>query len=106
MLPSGGDRLFSGGAENDGAWWIWGSMVTKTGDAAGSSVAGSGKNGIDWKAWDIRLLSRGGSTFGYMLPLFAIVCHKHGPKAAKALFSASTVTLAKCASFWIIKVTG
>ncbi|OIT38248.1 hypothetical protein A4A49_56945 [Nicotiana attenuata] len=100
MLPSGGDKLFSGGAENDGAWWIRGSMVTKIGDAAEC-----GKNGIDWKAWDIRLLSRGRSMFGCMLSLFVIVCHRHGPKIAKALFRTSTITLAKCAGFWTIKVT-
>ncbi|OIT28902.1 hypothetical protein A4A49_60476, partial [Nicotiana attenuata] len=97
---------FSSGAENDGAWWIWGSMVTKISDATGCSVAGSGKNGIDWIGWEIRLLSSGGSMFGCMLLLLVIVCHRHGPKAAKALFRASTVTLAKCAGFWTISVAG
>ncbi|OIT03775.1 hypothetical protein A4A49_57498, partial [Nicotiana attenuata] len=78
-------------ANNDGVWWIWGLIVTKISFAAGSSITRFGKNGIDGKTWDIWLLSIIGSMFG--------------PKASKALFSASTVTL-KCAGFCTIKVNG
>lgn len=40
-----------------------------------------------------------------MLPLRVINCQRFGPKATKALFRASTVTLARCAGFWTIRVT-
>ncbi|OIT00601.1 hypothetical protein A4A49_60075, partial [Nicotiana attenuata] len=106
MFPRGGDWLFSTGAEDDGVCWDWGSIVTDIGDVAGSSTTGSGNKGIHWKAWEMKLLISGGSRLGCMLPLRVIACQRYGPKVAKALFRASTVTFAMCAWFWMIRVTG
>lgn len=35
MLLRVTEVLFSLGAEDDGIWWVWGSIITKTGSAAG-----------------------------------------------------------------------
>lgn len=51
-------------------------MVTNIGDAAGSFASGSAKKGIDWKAWDMRVLIIGGYRLGCMLLLLVIACHR------------------------------